>query len=197
MLLRIPIRRLFYPWGRNFPTHQSAALIWRWLMPLCAVAGLVILAGCGGGSDSEQGAAAPVEEPVRAQMQGGAYAIEIEGDDAMRFNITRFLVPADVDLRLTLTITGVMSREMMGHNWVLLSRDTPVEIFAEDAAAARETDYIPVGWDESILAHTELLGGGEQTTIIFRTPEQPGEFVFLCTFPGHFYAGMHGVMVVE
>lgn len=158
---------------------------------LCAFAAV---AGCGSGAEDSGSGAGGI---ARAEERNGYYWIEIEGDDQMRFNITRFSVPAGVKLRLLLTITGVMDRESMGHNWVLVDREAPLEIFAADAAGAFETDFIPEGWKDTLLAWTELIGGGERAEIVFQTPEIPGEYPYLCTFPGHFYAGMRGVMVVE
>jgi azurin len=56
--------------------------------------------------------------------------------------------------------------------------------------------HIPPGKAAMILAQTKLLGPGESETIDFKAPTQPGEYPFLCTFPGHF-AMMKGKLVVK
>ena len=35
------------------------------------------------------------------------------------------------------------------------------------------------------------------TAIEFTAPAKPGSYTFFCTFPGHFAAGMKGVLVVK
>ncbi|MCB1204587.1 MAG: hypothetical protein KDN18_10035 [Verrucomicrobiae bacterium] len=46
-----------------------------------------------------------------------------------------------------------------------------------------------------ILHHTKLVQPGEQDTIEFTAPEEPGDYPYLCTYPGH-WAIMNGVMKV-
>ena len=67
----------------------------------------------------------------------------------------------------------------MGHNWVLLNADTDMASFAQAAIQARDNDYIPA---DGFIIHTDLLGGGEETTIEFEAPEI-GEYTFICSFP--------------
>ncbi len=153
--------------------------------------------GCGG-SDAEKSPTAGSGSdmvPTASQTENG-YTIEIEANDAMKFNIRRFEVPPGVELRLVLNNVGVLNKQAMGHNWVLVSEDTPVDIFVSDAVATPKTEYLPEEWSESILAATALTGGGEIAEVTFTTPGEPGEYVYLCTFPGHYYAGMKGVLVV-
>jgi hypothetical protein len=46
-----------------------------------------------------------------------------------------------------------------------------------------------------VLHATRLLQGGEIERLNFRAPDKPGEYVFLCTFPGH-WIRMYGVVLV-
>jgi uncharacterized cupredoxin-like copper-binding protein len=48
------------------------------------------------------------------------------------------------------------------------------------------------------MANTELLeaGANGETTINF-TVSDAGEYIYVCTVPGHYAAGMHGVLTVE
>jgi azurin len=48
---------------------------------------------------------------------------------------------------------------------------------------------------EDVIAATKLLGPGENETLTFTAPE-PGDYQFVCSFPGHF-AMMRGIMVVR
>jgi len=47
--------------------------------------------------------------------------------------------------------------------------------------------------DTRVLAHTKTIGGGETTSVTFRTSilKKGGAYEYLCTFPGH-NALMHG-----
>ena len=42
-----------------------------------------------------------------------------------------------------------------------------------------------------------LAGGGETVKVTFNAPKEPGEYLYLCTFPGHYLAGMKGLLVVK
>ena len=83
----------------------------------------------------------------------------------------------------------------MGHNFVLLSQGTDLNEFsAESIAAGLENNYVPPNSD-SVIVHTELVGGGESTSITFDAPAK-GTYTFVCSFPGHF-AAMQGDFVVN
>ena len=81
----------------------------------------------------------------------------------------------------------------MSHNFVLLKSGTDVAKFAAKALAANANEYIPEGDD--MIAYTALIGGGESTSVTFDAPE-PGNYDYICTFPGH-YALMRGILTVE
>ena len=120
--------------------------------------------------------------------------VVIEGNDQMRFNLSEITVKAGETVTLTLKHTGKLPKTAMGHNWVLLAAGTDIKAFATEAMKARDNEYIPEG-SEQILAHTALVGGGEEVTIEFTAPAA-GEYDFICSFPGH-YALMKGKLIVE
>jgi len=113
--------------------------------------------------------------------------IELTGDDNMRYNKTHFVVRTGEPVTLRFKNIGELPKEVMGHNVVILDRGTAVEPFGIAAASASENDYIPTdpAHAKSVLAHTELLGGGEADSITF-TLEDAGEYPFLCSFTAHF-----------
>lgn len=49
----------------------------------------------------------------------------------------------------------------------------------------------------SLQANTGLLDPGQERVLSFRAPEQPGEYEFICTVPGHAQLGMTGKIVVK
>lgn len=168
----------------------------QWIsLSLVATLGLFTMASCGSNETAQQGEV--VEETVieEVTVNEEVREITIEGNDAMQFNTNQLHADAGQKVRLTLKHTGEMAIEVMGHNFVLLAADTDVEEFARAAQDAKETDYIPASFEGQIIAHTEMIGGGQETTIEFTAPEA-GNYNFLCSFPGH-SGSMKGIMIVK
>ena len=118
--------------------------------------------------------------------------IVIESSDQMRFNVTELTVKSGETINLTLVHTGNLPKVAMGHNWVLLEKGTDVRSFALSAMKEKDNEYIP---SSNVLVATSLIGGGEETSITFTAPS-PGEYDFICSFPGH-YGLMKGKLIVE
>lgn len=95
-------------------------------------------------------------------------------------------------------ITLVNTDVEMPHNFVL-TRPGRVEAIgtasmlqaSDPSAVARH--YVPD--DAGVIAMSPLIQPGEQYAIYFNTPKQPGEYPFLCTFPGHWVI-MRGVLEI-
>lgn len=121
--------------------------------------------------------------------------VTITGNDQMKFNMDEIRVKAGQKVKLTLKHVGKMEKNVMGHNWALLTKNADLAAVGQAAAAASDSDYIPADSEDQIIVHTKMLGGGESDTIEFDAPE-PGTYTFICTFPGH-YALMQGKFIVE
>ena len=78
----------------------------------------------------------------------------------------------------------------MAHNFVLLAKGTDAAAFTNASATASATGYIPVQFKAKVLASTALIGPGETVEVTFKAPAAPGQYTYLCSFPGHFVAGM-------
>ena len=128
------------------------------------------------------------------QVVDGVTVVELTGNDLMQFNKNDIRVQAGQTVRLVLRHVGELPENAMGHNFVLLKQGTDVVDFAQKAATATGNDYIPEGTDR-VIAKTEMIGGGEETTIEFQAPEA-GTYDFICSFPGH-YVQMRGMFIVE
>lgn len=125
--------------------------------------------------------------------ENGVVEVLLTGNDQMQFNLETIEVEEGQIVRLTLRHVGQLDENVMGHNFVLLEEGTNVPEFAQAAAQARANDYIPEG-GENVIAHTEMIGGGEEVTIEFEAPA-PGTYTFICSFPGH-YVQMQGQFIV-
>jgi uncharacterized cupredoxin-like copper-binding protein len=105
-------------------------------------------------------------------------------------------VPAGEEVSLTMTNDSVVNP----HNWILLntSDEAEAEAFALEAETyPAEENHMPPD-AELVMANTALLeaGANGEDTINF-TVSDAGEYIYVCTVPGHYAAGMHGVLTVE
>lgn len=163
----------------------------------------LVVSGCGKKESSDSTAGSPPGAPA-----GGTEAtsgkpvatgrvIEITGNDTMKFSVTEIRAKPGETLSVTLTNVGTMPKFSMGHNWVLFKDAKVVDAFVAEAATAPTTDYIPPARKAEIYAHTKLLGPKEKDTVTFQAPKQPGRYLFICSFPGHYQVGMKGELIIE
>lgn len=138
---------------------------------------------------------APKETSANENSKSEVVELTIEGNDQMQFNLDEMKVKAGSTVKLTLKHVGEMTKQQMGHNWVLLKQGTDIMKFGQKAAGAADNGYIPQDEANKVIANTKTLGGGEETTITFEAPEK-GTYDFICSFPGH-VALMKGKFIVE
>lgn len=123
--------------------------------------------------------------------------VAIDSDDTMQYSVTRIETRPGERITVALTVRSAIPRSEMAHNWVLLAPGTDVAKFIMAAVVARDTGYIPAAQQERVVALTPLAGGGETVRVTFEAPREPGEYAYVCTFPGHYWGGMKGVLVVR
>ncbi|HTV03015.1 MAG TPA: plastocyanin/azurin family copper-binding protein, partial [Luteitalea sp.] len=114
----------------------------------------------------------------------------------MKFAPAIIRVKAGETVKVSLKAVGALPKMAMAHNFVLLKAGTDATAVATAAATARDTAYIPAKFKAQIIASSGLAGGGETVEVEFTAPAA-GKYQFICTFPGHFQAGMVGQLVVE
>jgi azurin len=123
--------------------------------------------------------------------------ITMVGTDAMKYTVTAIVAKPGEKLTVKLTGQGAIPKVAMAHNFVLLAAKTDATAFSTAAAMARATDFIPADKKAQVLAATKLAGNGETVEVTFDAPKAPGVYEFICTFPGHFAAGMKGTLTVK
>ena len=163
-----------------------------------------LVAGCSAPPAGESGTSAPAvtgatstaTAPVTQTHDGRA--IEITGNDTMKFSVTEIIAKPGEKLSVTLVNLGTTPKFSMGHNWLLLAAGVDIAPFLVASAEAVTTDYVPRASDgKAILAATKLLGPKERDTVTFTAPTSAGRYEFLCSFPGHYQVGMRGVLIVQ
>jgi azurin len=126
--------------------------------------------------------------------------ITVQADDKMRFDMTAFEARPGQKIQITLKNIGTTPKFSMGHNLVVLDKQiTEQNIqakFLDPAAQEAAHDYVPTG-DKNVLAHTKLLGPSETDTVTFTAPQVPGQYMYVCSFPGHYTQGTKGFMTVK
>lgn len=118
----------------------------------------------------------------------------VEGNDQMKFDTELIRVKAGETVELTLKNVGSLPKESMGHNFVILKPTVDVATFGGESASAADNEYIPKSSLSSVVAHTKLLGPGEEDKITFTL--EKGVYNYICSFPGHF-GMMKGKIVAE
>jgi azurin len=127
----------------------------------------------------------------------GARTVEIVGTDDMKFSVTDIAAKPGEQLTVRLVSKGTMPKIAMAHNFVLLQKDASTVKFVTAGASFRDQDFIAPELKGQVIAKTALAGPGETVEVTFKVPAAAGAYPFLCSFPGHFQAGMKGTLTVK
>ena len=140
------------------------------------------------------GSLAKVEEKkipdARVEVKGDTTEVDIYAvPDQLKYNLKEFSVKAGTKVKL-----GFHNTDIIPHNLLIVEPGSKVEIgtmaLQMAAAAVKEAPK-----SAKILHGTKMLDAGKSETLEFVAPAKPGNYEFVCTFPGHFMV-MNGVMKV-
>ena len=123
----------------------------------------------------------------QAAASAGSCEVNLEGNDRMQFNLDTINVPASCsEFTINLQHTGQLPEAAMGHNVVVVESDDFAGVAADGLTAGADAEYVPQD-DDRVIAFTEIIGGGESTSVTFSTSslEEGGDYTFFCSFPGH------------
>jgi azurin len=112
--------------------------------------------------------------------------------NTMAFDKTKLSVPAGAEVHLTIKNNATMAT--LPHNWVLVKPGSEASVAANGLKLGEPAGYFDVR-DQNALAHTPMAKPGETTEVTFTAPTEPGDYPYICTFPGH-YMMMKGVLTV-
>lgn len=168
---------------------------------------IIALAACGGDAP---------EQAQEEAVDDGVRTIEIIGTDDMKFVVReaaeglvtggaagQYILLEGIEaapgeeLRIRLTTISNLPPAAMAHNLALVELGTDLDAFARASITARDNEYIAPEFEDRVIVTTRMLGNGETDTITFTAPEEPGEYDYVCTFPGHFAGGMVGKLIVQ
>lgn len=135
--------------------------------------------------------------PMSVSADPTVRTVTIKAGDDMKFSLTQIAAKPGERLRIVLTSRGTMPKVAMAHNVVVLAKGTNKDAFINASATARATDFIAPAFKSKVIAATKLAGNGDTVDVTFNVPKAPGKYDFVCSFPGHYLAGMRGVLVVK
>jgi uncharacterized cupredoxin-like copper-binding protein len=122
----------------------------------------------------------------------GDRTIRITALSGLKFDSTLITVTAGSRVRLVL-----VNSDNMLHNWLLTLPGKGQKVgYAAMALGLDGADqnYAPDSPD--VLSHTAVLQPNASETIYFVAPATPGDYDFICSFPGHFLQ-MRGILRVQ
>ena len=128
-----------------------------------------------------ENATQPPDPNVLASENKPTVALSVGTLPNLQFSTDEFTVAAGSNISLTFN-----NDDDMLHNLVVVEGAAADEVALaamQLGLKGHEMQYVPDS--EAVLAHTKLLEPGVSDTIVFSVPDRPGEYVFVCTFPGH------------
>lgn len=132
---------------------------------------------------------------LKRDLRGlGVQVVRIQAvPEEMTYDLKWFVVEAGKPVQIVL-----FNPDAMSHNLVVGQPGTLKDIGMAATTMTLSTDpkakpYVPE--IPAVLQATRLLNWGETERLSFAAPKEPGEYVYVCTFPGH-WVRMYGVMLV-
>ncbi|MCC5901828.1 MAG: azurin [Halomonas sp.] len=113
--------------------------------------------------------------------------IDITSTDQMTFETDTIEISRSCDtFTVNLEHSGSLPIDSMGHNWVLAKESDVSAIATDGIAAGLDNGYLSPE-DDRVIAHTDMIGGGESSSTTFDVAdlEEGEDYTFFCSFPGH------------
>jgi len=130
-------------------------------------------------------------------IQEDVRTIEVTGMDNLKYDKTLIEVSPGETIRLVFKVESNVPPQAMSHNIAILPQGMDADTFAMASMGARDNEYIAPDYEDQLIAYTEMIGGGEISTVEFTVPETAGDYDYICTFPGHYQGGMVGILRVK
>jgi azurin len=135
--------------------------------------------------------------PAPAAMATDPRTVTIVGTDDMKYSVATITATRGETLTIQLVSKGKIPKVAMAHNVVVLKPGTDILKLLSEGAPHRATDFIAPSGVASVIARTVLAGPGETVQVTFKVPLKAGRYPFICTFAGHYQAGMKGTLIVK
>ncbi len=135
---------------------------------------------------------------VVAESQEGVFTSDsLSSGGTTYFVVDSIAATPGEELKVKLENVSSLPANAMSHNFAVLELGTDAQAFANASAKAKDNEYIAPDMEDRVIATTEMLGGDETDTVSLSVPDQEGRYDYVCSFPGHFSAGMKGKLIVQ
>ena len=114
-------------------------------------------------------------------------AVELEGNDAMQFNLKEIEVSRSCgEFTISLKHTGQLAENVMGHNVVIVKTADMNAVNMDGMKAGLDNEYVKPD-DQRVIAFSEVIGGGQTASLSFKPSglSETESYTFFCSFPGH------------
>ena len=135
---------------------------------------------------------------VASKQTGLKVGKKLKGNNGQTlYRLKSIIAKPGEKLKIVLHNHSKLPANSMSHDWVLLKQGVNPQKVANKSAQAKNNNYIAPSVENEIIAHTGLVSGGHSDSVTFTVPQKSGKYVYMCTFPGHYMAGMKGTLVVK
>lgn len=114
-------------------------------------------------------------------------SVTVDSNDAMKFDKDEIVIDKSCkEFTVNLTHSGKLAKNVMGHNIVITKTEDSRPVANDAIAAGLDNQYVKPD-DERVIAYTDIIGGGEETSVTFKVDKLKADedYTFFCSFPGH------------
>ena len=132
------------------------------------------------------------QKTEKAKSGVAQFKIGTKGDEYY-FDKDKITAKAGQQVQIIFTNTSSPTSALQ-HNLVVVKPGLLEKVANEGIQAGADKGWVPTG-SPDVVAATKLMNPGQSETITFQAPSEPGDYPYLCTFPGH-STTMKGVLKV-
>ncbi|MEO8620058.1 MAG: plastocyanin/azurin family copper-binding protein [bacterium] len=117
--------------------------------------------------------------------------VSVQGEEGLKFSLTHFDVKAGAHVQLDFANASDML-----HNLVIVRPGSATRVGEASLKLGLDgtrLDFVPR--TNEVLFHTAIVAPQQSETIYFEAPTTPGDYTYICSFPGHAIL-MQGIMRV-
>lgn len=173
------------------PQSSSVARSRSWILVALVLGLMLVVAACGGGSRQSSSNQAPSSSASSASSSVSTPAPPSEPAPSQQAS-SAGSTAATASGSIELVATDEAGQFRFSPDRIEVAPGQQVTLRVVNRGASAHDFAVPV-----LGVETGQIDPGQEKTITFTAPSNPGEYRFVCTVPGHEQLGMHGTLVVR